>query len=146
MMKQPLFKHEEEIEEVKISRPGSDGYALFRMALDPERNETVSAVLGIHEHPAGIEPVPPHYHREVEETVYIVSGEGELRMGYDVKALQTYKFRPGSCWYIPPECFHEIKNTGSEPIKMVVSYFRNDGKPISHRQVSKELTIVAQPT
>lgn len=144
-MKQPIFKKEREVEQIKISRPGSDGFALFRMVFDPERDESASAVLGVHEHPPGLKPILPHCHQEVEETVYIVSGEGMVKLGWDAHALQTHEFHAGCCWYVPPGCYHQIVNTRGDTIKMVVSYFRNDGRPISHKLVSGELTIVEQP-
>ncbi len=143
-MKQPIFRKEQEVQQIQIRRPGSDGFALFRMVIDPERGESASAVLGVHEHPAGLEPIVPHCHKEVEETVYIVFGEGMVKLGWDAHSMQTHKFHAGCCWYVPPDCYHQIVNTGSEAIKMVVSYFRNDGKPISHKLVSERLTIVAQ--
>jgi len=145
-MKEPIFRDETELEQIRISRPGSDGFALFRMVFDPERGDTSSAVLGVHEHPAGVRPILPHCHREVEETVYIISGEGIVKLGWDGNALQAHKFHAGCCWYVPPDCYHQIINTGSDMIKMAVSYFRNDGKPIGHKLVSGELTIVAQST
>lgn len=141
-MKKPIFRSEEEIQQVRVSRPGSDGYALFRMVFDPERGETIAAVLGVHEHPPGIEPIVPHCHNEVEETVYIISGEGTVKLGEDPHAMEEYDFRAGSCWYVPPGCYHQIINRGKLAIKMAVSYFRNDGKPISHRLVSEALTVV----
>ncbi len=142
-MPKPVFRQEEEVEQIKISRPGSHGYAWFRMVFDPERGESLAAVLGIHEHPAGIEPIPPHYHKEVEETVYIVAGEGTVRLGAAPRSMEEHHFTAGSCWYVPADAYHQIINTGSAPIKMVVSYFRNDGKPISHKSVSEKLTVVA---
>jgi len=142
VMKKPIFRNEEEIQQVRVSRPGSDGYALFRMVFDPERGETISAVLGVHEHPPGIEPIAPHCHNEVEEALHIISGEGTVKLGEDPHKMEGYNFCAGSCWYVPPGCYHQIINTGDLPIKMVVSYFRNDGKPISHRLVSEELTVV----
>jgi hypothetical protein len=53
-MKKPLFRNEDSVIQQKVTRPGSDGYVLFKMVFDPETGETESAVLGIHEHPAGI--------------------------------------------------------------------------------------------
>jgi mannose-6-phosphate isomerase-like protein (cupin superfamily) len=141
-MKKPVFRNEEEIQQVQVSRPGSDGYALFRMVFDPERGDTISAILGIHEHPPGMDPIVPHCHNEVEETVYIVSGEGTVKLGEGPHIMKKYSFRAGSCWYVPPGCYHQIINTGNQPIKMAVSYFRNDGKPINHRLVSEALTAV----
>lgn len=144
-MKGAIFRKEDEVQQIRISRAGSDGFALFRMVIDPERGDSTSAVLGVHEHPPGLKPILPHCHQEVEETVYVVSGEGMVKLGWDVGAMETYKFHGGHCWYVPPGCLHQIVNTGKDAIKMVVSYFRNDGKPISHRVVSEKLTVVAQP-
>jgi len=142
---QPIFRKEGEVEQIRISRPGSDGFALFRMVIDPARGDSTSALLGVHEHPPGLPPILPHCHQEVEETVYIVAGEGIVKLGWDPKAMQTHAFHAGCCWYVPPGCYHQIVNTGTGAIKMVVSYFRNDGRPISHKLVSGELTVVAQP-
>jgi oxalate decarboxylase/phosphoglucose isomerase-like protein (cupin superfamily) len=100
-------------------------------------------VLGIHEHPQGIEPIPPHYHREVEETVYIVSDEVTVKLRTAPQTIDEYDFAPGSCWYVPADCYHQIINTGTTAIKMVVSYLRNDGQPISHKSVSEKLTALA---
>ena len=88
-MKQPIFREESEMQQVKISRRGSDGFALFRMVIDPERGESASAVLGVHEHPAGLEPIVPHCHKEVEETVYIVFGEGMVKLGWDAHSNKS---------------------------------------------------------
>jgi mannose-6-phosphate isomerase-like protein (cupin superfamily) len=141
-MKKPLFRNEDSVIQQKVTRPGSDGYVLFKMVFDPETGETESAVLGIHEHPAGIEPILPHYHREVEESVYVVSGEGTVKLGFDPDSMDEHNFKSGSCWFVPADCYHQIINTGSSPVKMTASYFRNDGKLVSHRVVSEELTEV----
>jgi mannose-6-phosphate isomerase-like protein (cupin superfamily) len=144
-MRKPIFREEADIGQVRITRPGSSGYALFRMVFDPDRGDSQSAVLGIHEHPSRIQPIAPHFHREVEETVYIVSGEGVVKLGADPSTMEEHVFRPGSCWYVPPGCYHQIVNTGEATIKMVASYFRNDGGKISHKLVSEVLTEVAAP-
>lgn len=141
-MKKALFRNEDSVIQKKVTRPGSDGYVMFRMVFDPETGDTECAVLGIHEHPAGIEPILPHYHREVEESVYVVSGEGTVKLGYNPDSMEEHRFKTGSCWFVPPECYHQIINTGSSPVKMIASYFRNDGKLVSHRVVSEELTEV----
>ena len=79
----------------------------------------------------------------MEETVYIVTGEGTVKLGAKPQAMEEYDFGAGSCWYVPADTYHQIVNTGNTPVKMIVSYFRNDGKPISHKSVSQELTVVA---
>ena len=141
-MKKPLFRNEDSVLQKRVTRTGSDGYVLFRMVFDPETGDTGCAVLGVHEHPAGIEPILPHYHREVEESVYVVSGEGTVKLGFNPNSMEEHHFKAGSCWFVPPGCYHQIINTGRSTVKMVASYFRNDGKLVSHRVVSEELTEV----
>ncbi|MCJ7608677.1 cupin domain-containing protein [Candidatus Bathyarchaeota archaeon] len=143
-MSKPIFREETEIEQVRITRLGSSGYAAFRMVFDPDRGESKSAILGIHEHPPRIQPIAPHFHREVEETVYIVSGKGVVKLGFDPNIMEEHSYKAGSCWYVPPGCYHQIVNTGEAAVKMVVSYFRNDGQRISHRLVSEVLTEVTK--
>ena len=41
-----------------------------------------------------------------------------------------------------PGFYHQIINTVSSSVEVVASYFRNDGKLVSHRAVSEELTEV----
>jgi mannose-6-phosphate isomerase-like protein (cupin superfamily) len=142
-VKKPIFRQEEQVIQKRVTRQGSDGYVLFRMVFDPETGDTDCAVLGIHEHPPGIEPIVPHFHREVEESVYVISGEGIIKLGFDPNSMEEYKFKTGSCWFVPPDCYHQIINTGNSIVKMAASYFRNDGRLVSHRVVSEELTEVS---
>lgn len=144
-MREPLFKQEANVEPEKVTREGSEGYVHFRMMFDPDHGETDAAILGVHAFTPGVDPILPHYHEEVEETVYVVAGSGVLKLGWDPDALQEHEFEAGSAWYVPPKCYHQIVSKGDEPIKLVASYFRADGKPISHRKVSHELTVVHNP-
>ena len=52
-----------------------------------------------------------HYHRQIEEVYYILSGEGEIR-------IDSYKekVRAGHAIYIPNGKTHTIKNTYKEPL------------------------------
>jgi len=41
-MKQPIFRKEGKVQQIRISRAGFDGFALFRVVFDPERGESTS--------------------------------------------------------------------------------------------------------
>ena len=58
--------------------------------------------------------VPSHVHDNEEQTYWIISGKGKIRLGneeYDVKG--------GQAVYIPLGTEHTIKNTGEEPLEYV---------------------------
>ena len=55
-----------------------------------------------------------------QEAVYIISGEGEIKLGEKV-----YPIRPGSAAYIPRGTPHATRRTGEEPVKVVYTH----GKP-----------------
>jgi mannose-6-phosphate isomerase-like protein (cupin superfamily) len=59
--------------------------------------------------------VTPHYHRQTEEIYYVVSGEGLMTVGDAARQV-----RGGDAVYIPPGLRHSLKNTGSEPIKLIL--------------------------
>lgn len=132
--------HEKEVLGEKITRPGSAGYVNIRKVFDPEANLTHRAILAIHEHPAHMDPIVPHYHRKVEETVYLISGKGEVRLGFSPEKMEKFSIKEGTAWYIPPNCWHQIINQGNTVLKMVVNYFSESKEPVSHTKVSKELT------
>jgi len=55
-----------------------------------------------------------HYHREVEETFYVVEGKGTFRVsGEELSAVQGDAFR------IEPTDRHDILNDSDEPLKLV---------------------------
>ncbi len=64
--------------------------------------------------PPGSE-VTAHYHREIEEIYYVVSGSGLMTVGDE-----TRKVNAGDAVYVPPGHRHTLKNTGSEPIKLIL--------------------------
>jgi mannose-6-phosphate isomerase-like protein (cupin superfamily) len=53
----------------------------------------------------------PHYHRLTEEIYYLLSGEGEMRIGDETRTVG-----PGDAIAIPPGCVHTITNRGSETL------------------------------
>ena len=56
----------------------------------------------------------PHYHPRTEEIYYILSGEGQMRIGDEVRRVG-----PGDAIAIPPGETHQITNTGSETLRFL---------------------------
>jgi len=55
-----------------------------------------------------------HYHREVEETFYVVEGRGAF-----IVNEATYPAAVGDVFYLEPQDRHDILNDGDQPLKMV---------------------------
>jgi mannose-6-phosphate isomerase-like protein (cupin superfamily) len=64
--------------------------------------------------PVGCEVIP-HHHREIEEIYYLVSGSGLMTVGDDTREVSA-----GDAVYVPRGCRHTLRNTGSEPIKLIL--------------------------
>lgn len=58
---------------------------------------------------------PLHKHPQSSEICYFVQGKGEVVIGEAVTAVQ-----PGVCVHIPEAVSHEIRNTGSEQMLVIV--------------------------
>lgn len=58
----------------------------------------------------------PQVHND-QEAVYVVSGEGELRVGDNVVALT-----PGTAVYVPPGTAHGGRTTTGEPVIVVYTH------------------------
>lgn len=52
-----------------------------------------------------------HHHVEAEEIYYVLQGTGRMQVGDDVRDVA-----PGDAVAIPPGLFHQMTNTGSEPL------------------------------
>jgi mannose-6-phosphate isomerase-like protein (cupin superfamily) len=59
----------------------------------------------------------PWHNQEQEEVYFIVSGTGEVCLGDERQTVNG-----GQCVYIPPTVFHQLTNTGSEPMTMIYCY------------------------
>ena len=59
--------------------------------------------------------VTPHHHRDLEEIYYIVAGEGLMTVGEYSREVGA-----GDAVYIPRGHRHSLKNTGTEPIKLIL--------------------------
>jgi len=60
--------------------------------------------------------VTPHYHREIEEIYYIVSGRGLMTV-----ANETREVEAGDAVYVPRGQLHTLQNTGVQPITLLVA-------------------------
>jgi mannose-6-phosphate isomerase-like protein (cupin superfamily) len=59
----------------------------------------------------------PWHNQEQEEVYFIVSGAGEMCLGTERQAVTA-----GQCVHITPGVFHQLTNTGSEPMTMIYCY------------------------
>ena len=89
-----------------------------RTSLEPVSCEVGSRVtFRIAEIPApqaGDKPRGPHLHREFEECIYVLSGEGTTHAESGEIAI-----RPGDIVLIPPGEKHMTRNTGSVPLVLL---------------------------
>jgi mannose-6-phosphate isomerase-like protein (cupin superfamily) len=59
----------------------------------------------------------PWHNQEQEEIYLILEGAGEMCLG-----TERSDIRAGQAVYIPPGIFHQLTNTGSEPMVMIYCY------------------------
>ena len=59
----------------------------------------------------------PWHNQEQEEIYFIIDGEGEMCLGKEMQTLSA-----GQAVYIPPNVFHQLTNTGGEPLRMLYCY------------------------
>jgi len=59
--------------------------------------------------------VTAHHHREIEEIYYVVSGSGQMTVGDETREVNA-----GDAVYIPLGHRHTLRNTGSEPIRLIL--------------------------
>lgn len=71
----------------------------------------------LYEMPTGKKGWPFHYHSGNEEAIYILSGQGHLRLGAD-----THVVNPGDYIALPagPEAPHQLENRGTETLRYLV--------------------------
>ena len=59
----------------------------------------------------------PWHNQQQEEVYFVVSGTGEMCLGSEKSSLST-----GQAVYIPSGMFHQLTNTGQEPLVMIYVY------------------------
>ncbi|MGH9823907.1 MAG: cupin domain-containing protein, partial [Blastocatellia bacterium] len=69
--------------------------------------------------------VLPHHHDEIEEVYYILEGSGVMTVGNEQREVAS-----GDAIYVPRGNTHTLKNTGSEPIRLLLvcgpAFYRDD--------------------
>lgn len=56
-----------------------------------------------------------HFHRETEEIYYVLTGVGEMTIDEEKQIVSA-----GDAIFIPRKAVHSLKNTGSEPIRLLL--------------------------
>jgi mannose-6-phosphate isomerase-like protein (cupin superfamily) len=64
---------------------------------------------------------PGHVHTECEEVIFILSGQGEIKIGGE-----TFPMKIGDAILLPTGVPHLIRNTGKEVMRMACSFSSND--------------------
>jgi mannose-6-phosphate isomerase-like protein (cupin superfamily) len=59
--------------------------------------------------------VGQHFHQATEEIYYILAGMGEMTVGNDTQVVSA-----GDAVFIPCGLVHTLKNTGTEPMKILL--------------------------
>ncbi len=59
----------------------------------------------------------PWHNQEQEEVYFIVQGEGEICVGNERSPIKA-----GQAVFMPPTVFHQLTNTGDEPMHMIYVY------------------------
>jgi len=86
----------------------------IRPLIDRTTSEVTQCSLAEETLPAG-GAVTPHRHRQIEEIYYVVSGRGLMTVGDETQEVEA-----GDAIYIPRGHRHTLKNTGTEPIKLIL--------------------------
>jgi mannose-6-phosphate isomerase-like protein (cupin superfamily) len=65
--------------------------------------------------------IPRHVHEQETETVYVVSGRGELRLGVEENGRfgEAVVMQPGSGASVPPGLYHSVQNTSDAPLEIL---------------------------
>ena len=100
-------------ERAKVIRTGHGSE--LRPLIDRTTSEITQCSLAEELLPPGIS-VAAHHHRELEEIYYILSGTGLMTVGDEVQEVSA-----GDAIYVPHGLRHTLKNTGGEPIKLLVA-------------------------
>jgi uncharacterized cupin superfamily protein len=94
-----------------------------------------------YEVPPGRTAYPAHYHCANEEAVFILEGEGTLRIGNERVAI-----RPGDYMTFPtgPDTAHQLLNTGTVPLRYLALSTLNNVDVVGYPDSGK-LGAIARP-
>jgi uncharacterized cupin superfamily protein len=95
-----------------------------------------------YEVPPGRAAFPAHYHCANEEALYILEGEGTLRIGKDTVAVHQ-----GDYITLPPgpDHTHKLTNTGTAPLRYLCMSTLKGGAEVVGYPDSKKIAAVGVP-
>jgi len=101
------------LEEIGSQSQGQGGFALSRRRLGAEAGNRALGCSHL-EVPPGKTAFPFHFHSAFEEAIYVLEGNGTLRLGQD-----RVDVRAGDYIGIPagPQFSHALTNTGATPLR-----------------------------
>jgi len=68
-----------------------------------------------------------HYHTDISETIYCLSGQGTIEFRYDKREGETLAFpQKISCIEIPPGTWYRITNTGNKILLLLCVKSRSE--------------------
>lgn len=98
---------------------------LWKKLVGPEDGDCQNMILGVVTFPPGSDP-GTHRHEREEEIIYVISGQGETRVGD-----QVYPLEPGVTVFTEPGMEHGVKTLGDEPL-VLISVFSPPVRPGSY--------------
>jgi len=66
--------------------------------------------------------IPLHFHPDLEEIYYILSGYGMMTIGDETKEIERY-----DVVYIPMTLLHTLNNTGNVPLRFITVSVKTKG-------------------
>ena len=87
MQEKPLVTFEDKAKPIRIASKGSTGYLIIKKLMDPEDTGSISGIVLIAEATPNQEPITPHAHRDVEESMYVITGHGRAILGPTVENI-----------------------------------------------------------
>lgn len=97
-----------------------------KLLIAGERGPSRGLVQGVLEVPPGASLL--FHHHEPEETYYVLSGQGRMRIDGRESALG-----PGSAVFIPSNARHAVQCTGPEPLVLVFAFARDRFDQVVYR-------------
>lgn len=96
------------------SPPGHSGTNNRRIIGKKDGMENMEVIIGEID-PGGT--ADPHYHEEIEQAMYILTGKMHVVINGQQNTLS-----PGDAVIIPKKAMHEVTNVGDTPLRFVLMY------------------------
>lgn len=113
---QPVVVHESQCEEERWEPP-APGTVRWRTLLSADRTPTSALTVGVAEiAPGGEDRLRLHRHGP-PEIYYVVAGEGRVSIDG-----AEHEVRAGSAVFVPGDAWHAVRNTGSQPLRLLYTF------------------------